>query len=351
LSISYIFHFNHLSTAQQNTLQGQPSYVLAKLHPMGFKPSDLSDLSGRVYIVTGGNTGIGYATCLRLAAHNARVYMGARSADKAAKAIALIKESHPDAQLHHLSMDLMSFESVTAAKNNFQKQESRLHGLINNAGIMATPFELSKDGNEAHWQTNYLSHWLLTRELLPLLLETAADPSTPKGAVRIVNTSSGGHILFAPSNGINFKDPSIKDGAKMTRYGQSKLANVLHAKSLNDAYGPGSPHVKAGGAEIWTASLNPGAVDTQMNTSTTVRGMGWLYPTLKTFGVYNTLDEGAISNLFCGASNQFKREWSGNYFGRRAQVESPSKNAKKESLREELERWTEDKMSREGWIN
>ena len=163
--------------------------------------------------------------------------MCARSAKKGTEAIANIKKEHPSANVDLLQMDLMDLSSVVAAAKHILSVESTLHGLVNNAGIMATPFEMTKDGHENQWQTNYLSHWVFTYHLLPLMLQTAR--TLPSGSVRIVNVSSSGH-LGAPKVGINFEDTSIKCGTVWHRYGQGKLANILHTKTLHKAYGPGS---------------------------------------------------------------------------------------------------------------
>jgi len=106
-------------------------------------------------------------------------------------------------------------------------------------------------------QTNYISHWLLTYHLLPLLIKTARESQL--GCTRIVNVSSDGHLIFGPSSGIDFNDVNqIKSGkgGAFSRYGSSKLANILHAKELNQRYGG------TGKDSIWTASLHPGTVDT-----------------------------------------------------------------------------------------
>lgn len=124
-------------------------------------------------------------------------------------------------------MDHASLPTVVAAANLFLTKETALHGLVNNAGIMATPFELTEHGYEAHWQINYIAHWLFTSHLLPLLLETSKG--LPAGSVRIVNLTSGGH-MSAPKPGIDFEDTTLAKATPITRYGQSKLANILHAK-------------------------------------------------------------------------------------------------------------------------
>jgi NAD(P)-dependent dehydrogenase (short-subunit alcohol dehydrogenase family) len=156
-----------------------------------FTPSSLPSLTGKIFIVTGGNTGIGYATCLNVVAKGGRVYMGARSSSKADAAIAKIKEAHPNADLHGLIMDNASLNTVVKAAKNFISKESQLHGLILNAGIMAVPYALTSDGFESQMQVNYLAHWILTYYLLPILQSTARKEGP--GSVRIVSVSSKGH--------------------------------------------------------------------------------------------------------------------------------------------------------------
>lgn len=122
-------------------------------------------------------------------------------------------------------------------------------------------------------KTNYLSHWLFTNILLPVLLRTAADAAP--GAVRIINVTSNGHNLFAPKAGIDFSDINQITGSPWSRYGMSKLGNILHSKELHRRYGPGSSaesrQIAANAlpgttppatGEIWTASAHPGSVDT-----------------------------------------------------------------------------------------
>lgn len=152
------------------------------------QPSSLPSLKGKTFLVTGGNTGIGYVTCVNLAAHGARLYIGARSSEKARSAIAKIKETYPNADLQVLFMNNNSLDSIVTAAQAFKSKESQLHGLILNAGIMAVPYEVTKNGFESQMQVNYLAHWLLTYHLLAVLLSTARADGP--GSVRIVSVSS-----------------------------------------------------------------------------------------------------------------------------------------------------------------
>ena len=277
--------------------------------------------------------------------------MCARSPEKGKAAIANIRKIHPSANINLLQIDHMDLSSVVAAAKQFLALETALHGLINNAGIMATPFELSKDGHEAQWQTNYLAHWVLTDHLLPLMRRTAK--TLPPGSVRIVNLTSSGH-LSAPKYGINFKDLVLEDSGPLPRYGQSKLANILHTKTLHKTYGPGSPSARNEG-EIWVSSVHPGLVETNLATSLGESGSGIMrvFSVLRMFGLMWPADKGSGTSLFCAASRDMKPEQSGTYieiFGRFGEPWWQSGSAKDEKLAERLEEWTREAMRIEGWI-
>ncbi|KIW62056.1 hypothetical protein PV05_02108 [Exophiala xenobiotica] len=319
---------------------------------MTFHPDTLPDLKGKIFIVTGGNSGIGYYTVAHLAEHGAHVYMCARSTEKGTATIASINKTHPSANIDLLHMDLMDLTSVVAAAKHFLALETALHGLVNNAGIMATPFEMTKDGHEAQWQTNYLAHWVLTEHLLPLMLRTAKTLSP--GSVRIVNLASSGH-LGAPKSGINFKDLSLKDSGPWTRYGQSKLANILHTKTLHKTYGPGSANARHGKGEIWVSSVHPGLVETNLATSVRESGSSIMsvFSVLRIFGLMMPADKGSWTSLFCAASPDMKAEQSGTYLeihGRFGEPRWQSGPARDGKLAERLEEWTRQSMRKEGWV-
>ncbi|ETN44220.1 uncharacterized protein HMPREF1541_10771 [Cyphellophora europaea CBS 101466] len=309
---------------------------------MTFHPDSLPDLTGKVYVVTGGNAGIGYYTVARLAEHGAHVYLCARSPTKGNAAIDGIKALYPQAHITLLQIDHMSLSSVVAAARTLLKRESSLHGLVNNAGIMATPFEMTSDGYEAQWQTNYLAHWLFTSHLIPLMLKTSKSLSP--GSVRIVNVSSGGHNM-APNGGIDLSDTALASSSPLTRYGQSKLANILHAKVLHKLYGPGSPSSKAGTGEIWTAVLHPGVVGTNLGDNAV-----WPFGVKTLFSWYTALggpldpDKGSWSSVFCVASPAMTKDQSGTYFLKFAKKGSESALAKDMELAARLEEWTKKEL-------
>ncbi len=297
----------------------------------------------------------GFHTVAHLAKHDAHVYMCVRSIEKGKTAIASIKEGNPLANISILQLDLMDLSSVVAAAEQFLTLETALHGLINNAGIMATPFQITKDSHEAQWQTNYLAHWVLTEHLLPLMRQTASN--LPAGSVRIVNLTSSGHLM-APKNGINFADPSLKGSSAWLRYGQSKLANILHTKMLHKKYGPGSTNSarKAGHeGEIWVSAIHPGVVETNLATGVeeSSKSMTVILSIIRFFGLYWSADKGSWNSLFCAASPDMKSEQSGGYlevFRRFGEPWWESGAAKDGKLAARLDEWTREVMGREGFV-
>ncbi|KAK9311431.1 hypothetical protein V1522DRAFT_373596 [Lipomyces starkeyi] len=321
---------------------------------MSFTPESLPDLRGRVYLVTGGNAGLGYHTVLQLAAHHARVYIGSRSEAKGSTAIEEIKVTVPDADVHLLKMDNMNLKSVVSAAHELCKKEKRLHGLVNNAGVMATPFEKTVDGYESQFQTNYISHWLLTQLLMPLIL--AAASSSAPGVVRVVNVSSSAHDN-APSNGIDLQDTDQKNGDPLSRYGSSKLANILHVKELDRRYRLLTSSVDGDDAEreIWFASVHPGLVNTNLirnaNGSRMLAIIVLIVTTLmKVLPISVPPEKGVYTQLFAIASDRFTREMSGAYLVPVAKVGTTTKQGKNDELAKALWEWTENEMKHAGFI-
>ena len=223
-------------------------------HSSKFDPSkDMPDLTGKVVIVTGGNTGLGLESCLKIAARNpAHLYLAARTASKADKAIAEVKKVAPGVSISHLSLDLASFPSIANAAKTVLANSDRLDILLNNAGVMALPPGLTEQGYEIQFGTNHVGHALFTHLLMPRLLETAQKPGAD---VRIVNLSSMGHQL-ASKEGIVFNElkTTMEPRITWTRYGQSKLANILFTKELAKRY-----------PSITSVSVHPGVIKTDVS--------------------------------------------------------------------------------------
>ncbi|CAG8770273.1 3723_t:CDS:2, partial [Cetraspora pellucida] len=178
-----------------------------------------------VAIVTGANTGIGIVTARELARKNAHVFVACRSKERGESAVELIKEETNNDSVEFLQLDLQSLNSVKITAETFLARKLPLHILINNAGIMATPFELTQDGIQDQFGINHIGHFLFTLLLLPTI--KASAPS------RIVNVSSIAHKL-TPPGGLEFdklNDPNAHTAFQ--RYAQSKLSNILFTIELN----------------------------------------------------------------------------------------------------------------------
>jgi NAD(P)-dependent dehydrogenase (short-subunit alcohol dehydrogenase family) len=178
---------------------------------------------GRIVIVTGSSSGIGYETARVLANKQASVIIAVRNLDKGNKALAKIIQQNKDADVRVMELDLANLASVKNFAENFQKNYSRLDLLINNAGVMIPPYSKTKDGFELQFGTNHLGHFALTGQLLKLLISTQGS--------RIVNVSSGAHNFGK----LDFDDLNWekRNYAQWTAYGDSKLANLYFTYELD----------------------------------------------------------------------------------------------------------------------
>jgi NAD(P)-dependent dehydrogenase (short-subunit alcohol dehydrogenase family) len=184
------------------------------------------DLSGRVYIVTGANSGSGFATSEQLAQQGAHVVGACRRVDAGKEAFAELENVRGSVEV--MELDLASLASVRRFADAFIAKYDRLDGLINNAGVMGSPEGKTVDGFETQFGINHLGHFLLTELLLDTL--KASAPS------RIVCVSSVAHVGMRGQVGeIDFDDLNFERRPynRMAAYTQSKLANVLHALNLS----------------------------------------------------------------------------------------------------------------------
>lgn len=204
------------------------------------------DLSGKLALVTGGSSGLGAETARALASKGAQVVITARNLAKGEDVTASIRESTGNDAIEVMELELGSFAGIRAFAEKFLARHNALDLLINNAGVMASPFDKTEDGFELQFGTNHLSHFLLTGLLVPAL-----EKATPS---RIVNLSSSGHqispVIF---DDINFEQ---RDYNKWASYGQSKTANILHAVELERRFGKRGVHAYA---------VHPGAIQTELS--------------------------------------------------------------------------------------
>jgi NAD(P)-dependent dehydrogenase (short-subunit alcohol dehydrogenase family) len=187
-----------------------------------WEEADVPDQSGRVVVVTGSNTGIGYHTAAVLAYCGAHVVLAVRNLEKGNTALSRIVAASPRADVTLQELDLSSLDSVHTAADALRSAYPRIDVLINNAGVMWTPKRVTKDGFEMQFGTNHLGHFALTGLLLDHLL--------PVRGSRVVTVSSMGHRLRAS---IHFDDLQWERRYdRVAAYGQSKLANLLFTYEL-----------------------------------------------------------------------------------------------------------------------
>lgn len=210
------------------------------------------DLSGKTYVITGANSGIGLVTAQQLAKQGATVVMGVRRVKEGLRVAAEILRDVPTAKLVVYQLDLGDLASVHAFAAEVNRHHPRLQGLVNNAGVMNTLFGHTKDGFETQFGVNHLGHFLLTN-----LLTEALKAGAPS---RVVNLSSFFHEFSMGRKGeIHFDDLNYhrRPFDSWEAYAQSKLANLLHARELAR---------RLSGTGVTTASVNPGFVRTNLMT-------------------------------------------------------------------------------------
>lgn len=209
--------------------------------------ADVPNQSGRVAIVTGANTGIGYEAALVLAGKGAKVVVAVRNLDKGAAAVTALKRVHPGADVTVQKLDLSSLASVRAAAEDLGAALPRIDLLINNAGVMYPPKQTTADGFELQFGTNHLGHFALTGLLLHNLLDVPGS--------RVVTVASLAHRQLAD---IHFDDLQWeRKYNRVAAYGQSKLANLMFTYELQRRLG-------AAGASTIAVAAHPGISNTEL---------------------------------------------------------------------------------------
>lgn len=213
---------------------------------MRWTAANVPDLSDRTYIVTGANSGIGYEAARILAEKGARVVLACRTASKARDALDGIRQARGDARAEFAALDLASLKSVRSfAAEIARRFPEGVDGLVNNAGVMALPRQLTEDGFELQLATNHLGHFALTALTLPLLVR--------RPSARVVSVSSGVHWVGR----VRLDDlMGERRYASWGAYAQSKLANLLFTRELQRRLAGRHPHVIATAAHPGYAASN-----------------------------------------------------------------------------------------------
>ena len=222
---------------------------------MAWTADDIPSLEGRVALVTGANSGLGLESVRALAARQATVILGCRSRSRAeATKSRLIDEGM--SRLDLLDLDLADLNSVEQAADTVRERYGQLDLLLNNAGVMAPPLTLTKQGHELQFGVNHLGHMALTQKLLPLMAQ-GPDP-------RVVTVTSGAQYFGR----IRWDDPNWNTGYdRYGAYGQSKLANVMFALELDGRLREQNSRVRSLAAHpgIARTDLQPTAIATGGN--------------------------------------------------------------------------------------
>jgi NAD(P)-dependent dehydrogenase (short-subunit alcohol dehydrogenase family) len=287
---------------------------------------DIPDLKGKTALVTGANSGLGFATARALAAHGAHVIMGCRDARKAETAMTAIRISVPDAKLEFLPGDLSDQSSVRSAAELLKSRHSRLDIQVNNAGIMTLPYTKTKDGFEMLLGTNYLGHYALTGQLLEL------TRSTP-GSRIVTVTSLSERVGKLPLDDLNWEKSGY---SRRGAYARSKLANLVFALELGR-------RLRKAGSNTISVAAHPGysatnivygGVDAQRSI---LRSIWNLMARVGNTILAQPADRGALPSLYAATAANVK---SGDYIGPDGLIEfsgypkrvKPSRQAQDETL-------------------
>lgn len=281
-------------------------------HFPDFKKS-LPSMEGKTVVITGTTSGTGKVASRTVAELGAKLVMLNRPSKRAEAALAELTKAFPDADIHHVDCDLQSFDSVEkAAAKVGELCPEGVHVLANNAGVMALDDSATGDGYDVQMQTNHLSHFLLTRELWPLLTKIAQAG----GDARVVNHSSVARMApskelkaeYLEKNGGNLGGNSaglMMNGARWARYNQTKLANAAFTAALHR-------RIEASDSKVKALVAHPGLASTELQ-ETTVKGggMGRWFTNLF-MKMAQSAEDGAMGLLSCMCLPNAK---SGEFYG------------------------------------
>jgi NAD(P)-dependent dehydrogenase (short-subunit alcohol dehydrogenase family) len=255
---------------------------------------DIPDLSGKVVIVTGANSGIGLEASRELARKGAEVVMACRTQDKAEAAVQQIQEDIPQAKLEYIHLDLADLTSVNKFAADFKSRYEQLDVLLNNAGIMMVPYKKTADGFESQFGTNHLGHFALTGSLIDLILKTPG--------ARVVNISSNAHY----GGEIDFDNLQYEDGGynPSAAYSRSKLANLLFTYELQRRF-------EGRGAEALALAAHPGIAATGLADHFLTGKLSWLIQGIMKV-LFQSAKMGSLPGLRAATDPQAE---GGSYYG------------------------------------
>ncbi|MCP3763797.1 oxidoreductase [Domibacillus sp. A3M-37] len=250
------------------------------------------EVKDKKVIITGANSGIGYEAAKVLAEQGAHVVLAVRNEERGNEAAQNIVKEHEGANISVMKLDLSDLASVKEFADAYKEGFDQLHILINNAGVMIPPYQKTKDGFELQFGGNHLGHFALTGHLLPML---KATPSA-----RLVTLSSIAHRGAS----IDFDNLDGSKGYKaMKFYGQSKLANLLFAKELDN-------RLKRAGINATSVACHPGIAATNLFKVGGERMQPFLKPLLHKF--FQAPEMGVLPTLYAATEGTLK---GGEYIG------------------------------------
>ncbi|KAI5922171.1 hypothetical protein F4810DRAFT_298490 [Camillea tinctor] len=264
-----------------------------------YTEKNIADLSNKVYLVTGANTGVGKEVARILYSKNAVVWIAARNEEKGQNAIKDIKEAYPSStgRLEFLHLDLSDLATIKASAGKFLAKEKRLDVLFNNAGVMFPPHgSRSAQGYELQLGTNNLGHYLFTQLLTPVMIETAKV--APKDSVRVLwVASSAAEWLIPVAGGVDLDNLDYKrDTFYAFKYGMSKAGNYYHSTEY------ARRHRDDG---IVSVAMNPGNLRSEL-----YRNCGFFESLVSNVMTYPPVN-GAYTELFAGLSDEVTMEKTG----------------------------------------
>lgn len=296
--LAFATEYREMSQPVRQRFDGS-STALAVLHGR--------DLRSKIALITGANTGIGFETARSLAFHGCNVILACRDLEKANEAVKRIQQEKETANCSVLKLDLTSLDSVREAANEFKQKFQALHILILNAGVLGSPYQLTKDDYEMTFQVNHLAQFYLTM-LLEHVIHNSSNP-------RIVVVSSEGHRFSTISTPEDLHQSVLSPPPyrywALGAYNNSKLCNILFAQELARQW----PNVSV-------FACHPGNL-----VSSSIARHWWLYRLLFTLvrPFTKSLQQAASTQVFCATATELEG-MTGGYFNNccRCQPSNPA---------------------------
>ncbi len=265
---------------------------------MKWSVSTIPNQQGRIAFITGASSGLGLETTKVLVEKGATVIMGCRSLEKAHAASRELRNSNDSGTIEFIKIDLSDLIEVNRAVDQIKTKHKRLDLLINNAGIMAPPRTLSKQGWEMQFAVNHLAHMALTLKLLPLLNQQSGS--------RVVTVSSGAQF-FGKINWNDLQSEHLYN--RWAAYAQSKLANIMFAMELDH-------HLRKSNSKTSSLAAHPGLARTNLQSTSIAANDSWqeAFAYKLMTPIFQTAFMGALPQLLAATSPSCK---SGEQYGPR----------------------------------